>query len=151
MKRRPIWRNGTAHHPKGVGIQGRFVHDRGSGGSRVMGRVCHCKACPPFPIWEKRYFSGCGIARPKSLFSRRRLSVYLSCKTSSFAFSESESHSSRTVVIPRPTMPRAFAAARETSMMRPLPKGPRSLIRTSTDCPLSRLMTFTLLPQGRVG
>src|SRR5262249_19609287 len=65
-------------------------------------------------------------------------------------FSESESRSTRTVVIPDPTMPRTLAAARETSIIRPFPNGPRSLIRTSTDFPLVRLVTFTRLPQGRV-
>ena len=44
----------------------------------------------------------------------------------------------------------ALAAARERSMIRPLVNGPRSFIRTSTDFPLSRLVTFTMLPHGRV-
>lgn len=36
-------------------------------------------------------------------------------------------------------------------MIRPLPKGPRSLIRTSTDLPFARWVTVTTLPQGSVG
>ncbi len=75
---------------------------------------------------------------------------YFPCNTSSFDFSGSESHSIRTVVVPDFTMPRALAAARETSRMRPLTEGPRSLICTTTDFPLAKLVTLTLLPHGRV-
>lgn len=74
----------------------------------------------------------------------------LCSRASSFDVSESENHSIRTCAIPDLTMPSALAAARETSMIRPFSKGPRSLIRTSTDLPLVKLMTFTLLPQGKV-
>ena len=74
----------------------------------------------------------------------------LCSRASSFDVSESENHSIRTCAIPDFNMPSALAAARETSMTRPFSKGPRSLIRTSTDLPLVKLMTFTLLPQGKV-
>ena len=43
------------------------------------------------------------------------------------------------------------AAARERSMIRPLPWGPRSLIVTSTTLPLRRFVTLARLPKGRRG
>ena len=89
-------------------------------------------------------------AHKKHMNQSANYGVYLSCKTSSFDCSESASRSTRTLAIPDVTRPRTLAAARETSMMRPLLNGPRSLIRTSTDFPLVRLVTFTLLPHGRV-
>ena len=64
--------------------------------------------------------------------------------------SRGESNSIRTGLTPDFNMPRALAAARERSMIRPFLKGPRSFIRTSTDFSLSRLVTFTMLPHGRV-
>lgn len=64
--------------------------------------------------------------------------------------SRGESNSSCTCATPDSTMPRTLAAARETSMIRPFSKGPRSFIRTSTDFPLARLVSFTMLPHGRL-
>ena len=64
--------------------------------------------------------------------------------------SRGESNSSCTCATPDSTMPRTLAAARETSMIRPFAKGPRSFIRTSTDFPLARLVSFTMLPHGRL-
>ena len=99
---------------------------------------------------EKRAPSVFETAHKKDMNQSANYGVYLSCKTSSFDCSESASRSTRTLAIPDATRPRILAAARDTSMMRPLPNGPRSLIRTSTDFPLVRLVTFTLLPHGRV-
>ena len=45
-------------------------------------------------------------------------------------------------------MPRLDAAALDTSMIRPFTKGPRSLIRTTTERPLLRFSTSTLVPKG---
>ena len=64
--------------------------------------------------------------------------------------SRGESNSSCTCATPDSTMPRTLAAARETSMILPFSKGPRSFIRTSTDFPLARLVSFTMLPHGRL-
>src|SRR5690606_1965103 len=46
--------------------------------------------------------------------------------------------------------PSFAAAALERSMTRPLMKGPRSLMRTTTVLPLRRLVTFTFVPKGRL-
>jgi hypothetical protein len=53
-----------------------------------------------------------------------------------------------TRAVPEPSMPRTDAAALETSMIRPPTKGPRSLIRTTTERPLVRFSTSTLVPKG---
>src|SRR5689334_8831637 len=47
-------------------------------------------------------------------------------------------------------IPNACAAAWDKSMMRPSTNGPRSLISTSTDFPLARLVTLARLPSGIV-
>src|SRR5262245_704834 len=53
-----------------------------------------------------------------------------------------------TRAVPEPSMPRTDAAALEMSMIRPPTKGPRSLIRTTTERPLVRFSTSTLVPKG---
>ncbi len=53
-----------------------------------------------------------------------------------------------TRAVPEPSMPRLDAAALDTSMIRPAMKGPRSLIRTTTEWPLLRFSTSTLVPKG---
>jgi len=45
---------------------------------------------------------------------------------------------------------KTLAAAGDTSMMRPLLNGPRSLMRTTTVRPLRRLVTRTIVPNGKV-
>ena len=50
----------------------------------------------------------------------------------------------------KPAMPSARAAACETSMTLPLTKGPRSVIRTTAQCPFSWLSTWTNVPNGSV-
>ena len=55
----------------------------------------------------------------------------------------------RTRVVPDPIMPRLEAAALETSMIRPFTKGPRSLMRTTTERPFLKFSTSTLVPKGR--
>src|SRR5262245_901702 len=45
-------------------------------------------------------------------------------------------------------MPMLAAAALDRSMILPPVKGPRSLIRTTTDCPLERFSTRTRVPNG---
>lgn len=56
----------------------------------------------------------------------------------------------QTEVCPRLTKPSARAAALDRSTMRPLMKGPRSLILTTTALPLRLLVTRTCVPSGRV-
>ena len=51
---------------------------------------------------------------------------------------------------PASSMPICWAARRDMSMMRPLMKGPRSLMRTSTCLPLSIRVTRTHVPNGRL-
>src|SRR5690606_37418201 len=51
---------------------------------------------------------------------------------------------------PEPTMPTASAPARERSMTRPGLNGPRSLMRTTTERPLSSLTTRTRVLKGSV-
>src|SRR6476659_4610277 len=46
--------------------------------------------------------------------------------------------------------PSCLAAASETSSMRPLTNGPRSLTRTTTLRPLFWLVTLSLVPKGRL-
>ncbi len=48
-------------------------------------------------------------------------------------------------------IPICWAAARERSILRPFTNGPRSLIVTSTDFPVSVLVTTALVPMGKVG
>jgi hypothetical protein len=60
------------------------------------------------------------------------------------------SGSTRTRATPLRTMSSASAAARERSMTRSGLNGPRSLMRTSTLRPLSRLTTRTTVPNGSV-
>src|SRR5262245_54766667 len=55
-----------------------------------------------------------------------------------------------TAAWPAPTKPSSRAAAFDTSIMRPLTNGPRSLMRTTTALPLPVLVTFTLVPNGRL-
>ena len=57
---------------------------------------------------------------------------------------------SRTGATPAPFMPITPAAPSDKSMDRLRMKGPRSLIRTVTDCPFLRLVTRTLVPNGSV-
>lgn len=57
---------------------------------------------------------------------------------------------SLTRVTPFSVMPIFFAALLERSRLRPLTKGPRSLMRTFTDCPFCGLVTFTVDPIGKV-
>lgn len=47
-----------------------------------------------------------------------------------------------------PENPSSRAAAGVTSMTRPRPNGPRSLIRTTTDRPFFELMMRTIVPNG---
>jgi hypothetical protein len=54
----------------------------------------------------------------------------------------------RTLAVPEPIMPMLAAAAFERSMTRPPMNGPRSLMRTTTDWPLFRFSTTTLVPKG---
>src|SRR5262245_3662349 len=49
-----------------------------------------------------------------------------------------------------PLKPSARAPAGVTSITRPATNGPRSVIVTTTDCPLLVLVTRTLLPKGRL-
>jgi len=58
--------------------------------------------------------------------------------------------STLTRVTPLPVIPIASAAARERSMILPSTKGPRSLTRTTTSRPLSRLRTRTRVPNASV-
>ena len=51
---------------------------------------------------------------------------------------------------PSTSRPMSAAALYERSMMRPSIKGPRSLMRTSTPAPVSRRVTLTMVPKGRV-
>ena len=53
--------------------------------------------------------------------------------------------------MPNCLRPIASAAASERSRIRYLIKGPRSLIRTSTDFPVRRKVTWTRVPKGRSG
>ena len=55
----------------------------------------------------------------------------------------------RTSVMPAGMKSRASAAAFDRSMMRPPTKGPRSLIRTTTERPLAIFSMRTLVPNGR--
>ena len=55
-----------------------------------------------------------------------------------------------TVTGARPEKPNARAAAGITSMIRPGTNGPRSLIRTTTERPLSKCVMRTSVPNGRV-
>ena len=52
--------------------------------------------------------------------------------------------------IVRPEDPIARAPAGVRSIIRPLMYGPRSLMRTTTDCPVLTLVTLTFVPKGRV-
>jgi len=61
------------------------------------------------------------------------------------------STSMRTRTVPGPTMPIVRAAAYERSMARPSTNGPRSLTRTCTARPFSRLVTMTRVPSGSEG
>ena len=61
------------------------------------------------------------------------------CTTSSFTFAT-----------PFPVIPSNSAAEDETSTTRPGTKGPRSLTRTVTDCPVATLVTRSLVPNGSV-
>ena len=54
----------------------------------------------------------------------------------------------RTLAVPASIMPMLAAAAFDRSMMRPPMNGPRSLIRTTTERPLARFSTNTLVPNG---
>ena len=47
-----------------------------------------------------------------------------------------------------PEKPSACAPAGVKSMTRPLMKGPRSLMRTTTERPVARCVTFTMVPKG---
>ena len=58
--------------------------------------------------------------------------------------------STRTCATPCPLNPSSSAARRETSMIRPLAKGPRSFTLSSRARPFSRLVTRTTLGSGRV-
>src|SRR6185312_9397632 len=53
-----------------------------------------------------------------------------------------------TLAVPALIMPMLAAAAFDKSMIRPPINGPRSLIRTTTDRPLDRFSTSTLVPKG---
>ncbi len=57
---------------------------------------------------------------------------------------------STTSLKPRPNIPRASAAPRLTSITRLRINGPRSVMRTSTSRPLTRLCTRTQVPNGSV-
>ncbi len=54
----------------------------------------------------------------------------------------------RTFAVPASIIPMLSAAALDRSMMRPPMNGPRSLIRTTTERPLVRFSTSTLVPNG---
>src|SRR5262245_57279628 len=56
----------------------------------------------------------------------------------------------RTRATPRLRKASISAACEETSITRPRTKGPRSLMVTSTERPLSRFVTLTDVPKGRV-
>ena len=56
----------------------------------------------------------------------------------------------RTLPMPLPVSPICCAAPCDRSSERPRTKGPRSLIRTTTDLPVSGLVTLTCEPSGRV-
>ena len=55
-----------------------------------------------------------------------------------------------TFATPTPTILISLAAALVKSIILPLIKGPLSLIRTTTDLLLARLVTSTLVPKGSV-
>ena len=57
----------------------------------------------------------------------------------------------RTLATPDLTIPSAWAARRERSIIRPPVNGPRSLTSTVTDRPLASATTVTLAPRGSVG
>ncbi len=59
--------------------------------------------------------------------------------------------SSFTCSVPDFIIPSFFAALIDKSMILPLTKGPRSLMRTMTSFPFRRLVTFTQVPNGREG
>ena len=58
--------------------------------------------------------------------------------------------SAHTDVWPELMKPSRLAAPFDRSITRPLMNGPRSLIRTTTLRPLLRLVTFNLVPKGKV-
>jgi hypothetical protein len=53
-----------------------------------------------------------------------------------------------TLTVPVPSMPMLWAAAFDRSMIRPPTKGPRSLMRTTTERPFDKFSTRTLVPNG---
>jgi hypothetical protein len=53
-----------------------------------------------------------------------------------------------TLAVPESIIPMLAAAALDRSMIRPPMKGPRSLIRTTTERPLARFWTSTFVPKG---
>jgi hypothetical protein len=55
-----------------------------------------------------------------------------------------------TIAVPVSIISSSRAAARLTSMMRPRPYGPRSVMRTMTVLPLPTFVTSTLVPKGNV-
>jgi hypothetical protein len=55
-----------------------------------------------------------------------------------------------TLPTPFPVSPICLAAPCDKSSDRPLTKGPRSLIRTTTDLPVSGFVTLTCEPSGSV-
>src|ERR1044072_8036036 len=50
--------------------------------------------------------------------------------------------------MPEPTIPSLRAAAFVRSITRPPTKGPRSLMRTTTDLPVFKFSTLTFVPNG---
>ena len=58
--------------------------------------------------------------------------------------------SSRTRATPSRRIRSWSAAVLDRSMIRPRPNGPRSLIRTTMDCPVSMAVTCTDVPNGRL-
>ncbi len=86
-----------------------------------------------------------GVIRPAGRFHLRRP------RRSSLAGAwRRESTVIRTEAVPEWIMPSFWAAPRVRSITRPRTKGPRSLMRTTTERPLLRLSTLTRVPKGRL-
>ena len=86
-----------------------------------------------------------GLSRNKAGLSRNKGLESYCCEGT-----ESLTTSTMTGAMPCRRMPSCLAAHHERSMMRPRPKGPRSVTRTTTTLSLAGLVTRNRVPKGWV-
>ena len=166
--RRGLWKQQEPVAPgeTGISVLRNKSHRIGSavalpaGGTAMLDRLIKVQgtspaASPPlsFPLPSARFIALIGLRGQKRLATDlsqcgRRMPKHPPPHSQAMGARQRPTTLSCTRATPWPCMPRTPAAPLDRSMTRPPTKGPRSLMRTTTERPLPKWVTRTSVPNG---